>query len=121
MYHGILIDQEFINPSFPETFKVFAKKQDDDWRIYGIEVEDSEIGKVINEVKKAMKQGTWYAHFYKKDKMWVVFKDATFQVRPEESTWNPIIEYGQKIGIPEEQLSFWPNRFQDERHYFLVS
>jgi hypothetical protein len=118
MYHGILIDQAFTDPSFPETFKVFAKKQSGSWKIYGVEIKDSEIGKAINGVKKAMKKGKWYCHFYKKDRMWVVFKDGTFQVRPDKSTWKAIVEYGQKLNIPEEQLDFWPNRFQDEIHYF---
>jgi len=121
MYHGILVDQEFTNPSFPETFKVFAKKQDVSWKIYGVEIEDSKLGKAINDVKKAMKQGNWYAHFYKDDALWVVFKDKTFRVKPDRSTWGLIIEYGRRLKIPEEQLDFWPNRFQDEQHYFVVS
>ncbi len=57
MYHGIIIDQEFTDKTYPKTFKQFAKKQDGSWGIYGVEIEDS-------------------------------------------------------------QLDFWPNRFQDEIHYF---
>ncbi len=48
MYHGIIIDQQFTNPKFSERFKIFAKKQDGDWGIYGIEVEDDEIEEVIS-------------------------------------------------------------------------
>jgi len=121
MYHGILIDQEFSDPSFPETFKVFAKKQDGDWKIYGVEVEDSKIGRVINGVRKNMREGGWYCHFYKENTLWVVFKDKTFRVTPDKSTWKLIIEYGEKLKIPKEQLDFWPNRFQDEQHYFVAS
>ncbi len=118
MYHGILIDQEFANPSFPETFEVFAKKKDDSWKIYGVEVENSKISKAINETKKAMKKGKWYCHFYNKDVLWVVFKDKTFRVKSDKSTWKPIIKYGRQLNISQEQLDFWPNRFQDEIHYF---
>ena len=34
MYHGIIIDQEFTDKAFPESFKVFAKKQDGTCAIY---------------------------------------------------------------------------------------
>lgn len=27
----------------------------------------------------------------------------------------------EKLNIPEKQLDFWPNRFQDELHYFSTS
>ncbi|HCC42030.1 hypothetical protein A2473_01375 [candidate division WWE3 bacterium RIFOXYC2_FULL_42_13] len=118
MYHGIIIDQEFTDQLFPNTFKVFAEKKDGSWTIYGVEIEDSKLGKAINDVKNAMKQGNWYAHFYKGGALWVVFKDKTFRVKPDKSTWGPIIEYGQRLKIPEEQLDFQPNRFQDEQHYF---
>ncbi len=68
-----------------------------------------------------MQQNTksgWYGHFYNDQELIVVFKDQVFKVAPHKSTWTPIIEYGQTLGIPEDQLDFWPNRFQDEIHYF---
>lgn len=55
---------------------------------------------------------------YNDEKLIVVFKDRTFEIKPHESTWKPVKDYGSVLNIPEEQLDFWPNRFQDERHYF---
>lgn len=60
----------------------------------------------------------WYAHLYNDKKLIVVFKNKVFSVKPHLSFWKPILEYGKKLNIPEEQLDFWPNRFQDEKHYF---
>lgn len=120
MYHGIIIDQEFIDRIFPESLKQFAKKQDGSWGIYGIEVEDSQLEKVINEIQKNMKgDEAWYTHLYNDKQLIVVFKEKVFRVEPHISSWKPIIEYGKKLNIPKEQLDFWPNRFQDETHYFL--
>ena len=119
MYHGIIIDQEFKDPSFPKKFKVFAKKQDGSWGIYGVEIEDFKFEEMVKKVQENIKDDQlWYCHFYNDEKLIVVFKDRVFEVKPSSSSWNPIIEYGRKLNIPEEQLDFWPNRFQDEIHYF---
>ena len=119
MYHGILIDQEFINKAFPENFKLFAKKQDGSWGIYGIEIEDPKLEESIRKIQKEMKDTEpWYAHLYNDKQLIVIFKNTVFRVDPHISSWNPIIEHGRKLDIPVEQLDFWPNRFQDEHHYF---
>lgn len=119
MYHGIIIDQEFTDQSFPNTFKVFAKKQDGSWEIYGIEVEDSQLEESIKKIQDSMKgDEPWYAHFYNDRQLVVIFKDNVFRVEPHISSWKSIVDYGRKLNIPEEQLDFWPNRFQDEIHYF---
>lgn len=119
MYHGILIDQSFKEPSFVNTFKLFNKKQDGSWGIYGVEVEDSQIDKEISEIQSNMKDDqNWYAHFYNDKELIVVFKKKVFRVTPDESTWRPFVDYGKELNIPEEQLNVNPSRFQDETHYF---
>lgn len=127
MYHGIIIDQEFTDKAFLESFKVFAKKQDGSWGIYGVEVEDSQLEEAIKNIQENMKvDQPWYTHFYSEasssayndEKLIVVFKNKTFEIAPHESSWEPVKKYGRELNIPEEQLDFWPNRFQDERHYF---
>lgn len=119
MYHGIIIDQEFADKVFPESFKVFAKKQDGSWGIYGVEIEDSDLPETIKRIQANMKSDTpWYAHLYNDKELVVIFKDKIFKVTPHADSWKPISDYGRDLNIPEEQLDFWPNRFQDERHYF---
>lgn len=121
MFHGIIIDQEFVDKSLPETFKVFARKQDGSWGIYGIESEDSKLEETIKIIQENIKTDQpWYAHFYNDEKLIIVFKNKVFEINPHEGSWEPIKGYGRKLNIPVEQLDFWPNRFQDERHYFSV-
>lgn len=122
MYHGILVDQEFENPNFPERFKIFSTKQDGSWKIYGIEIDDADVQGAIKEIQKNMKSDQpWYAHLYNDEELIVIFKNKIFNVKPYKSTWKEIIEYGKAFNIPEKQLDFWPNRFQDEEHYFNKS
>jgi len=119
MYHGIIIDQEFKDLSISKTFKVFAKKQSGSWGIYGIEVEDSQLEESIKRIQESMKEDeSWYAHLYNDEKLVVIFKNKVFEAKPHANSWKPIVDYGRELNIPEEQLDFWPNRFQDERNYF---
>jgi hypothetical protein len=119
MYHGIIVDQEFNDPSFCDSLKSFDKKKSGSWTLYGIEIEDSQVENTIYKIQQNMKiDEPWYAHLYNDGKLIVIFKDRVFDVKPHVSTWQSIIEYGRKLNIPEEQLDFWPNRFQDEKHYF---
>lgn len=119
MYHGIIIDQEFTDKAFPESFKIFAIKQDGTWEIYGIEVEDSQLEESIKRIQENMREDEpWYAHLYNNEKLIVIFKNKVFEVKPHAESWKLIVDYGRELNIPEEQLDFWPNRFQDERHYF---
>ncbi len=118
MYHGIIIDQQFMDIGFPNKFKIFSEKVDGDWHIYGIEIGDSEITNTISTIQEATKVGTWYAHFYNEENLIIVFKDRIFMVKPDKSTWKPAVDFGIQLGIPHEQLIFNPVRFEDETAYF---
>jgi hypothetical protein len=119
MYHGIIIGQEFTDKFFPNTFKIFDQKQDGGWIIYGIEIEDQKLDEAIVQVQNNLKiDQPWYAHLYNDHSLIVIFKGKVFKVNPHVSSWKPIIDYGTELNIPKEQLDFWPNRFQDEIHYF---
>lgn len=60
----------------------------------------------IDNVHSHLKPG-WYVHFWKKDKMIVLFKDKKFILDiNNKNTWKKAIEYGLSIGIPLEQLDF---------------
>ncbi len=122
MYHGIIIDQEFTDKTFPGSFKQFAIKKDGSWKIFGIEIEDSQLEGTISKIQENMKEDQpWYAHLYNDEHLIVIFKNKVFKVEPHNSSWEPIIEYGKRLKVPKEQLDFWPNRFQDEQHYFVTS
>lgn len=60
----------------------------------------------------------FYNHIYDDELLIVIFKDKVFHISSHSSSWDEIIKFGNNHGIPKEQLDFWPNRFQDEHHYF---
>jgi hypothetical protein len=121
MYHGIILDMAFNDTSYPKKLKLFAKRKSSSngWILYGIEIADDKFDKTIKEIQTNMKSDKpYYSHFYNDEIMIVIFKGKLFKVKPHISTWSPVIKYGKTLGIPAEQLDFWPNRFQDEIHYF---
>jgi len=122
IYHGILLDLEFAEEKFVEkNFHIFAKRKSkiNPWVLYGVEVDASQKDEIVQKIQDNMKSDKpYYAHLYNDRELMVIFKDKIFSVTPHISTWDEIISYGKKLNIPSEQLDFWPNRFQDERHYF---
>lgn len=118
-FHGILVDAAFTEPSFPESFRCFAHEQSGTWGLFGIIVPRSELEDAIAGIQAHMrKDQPFYAHLYDDETLVVIFKERCFRVTPHRSTWAEIEQYGRGIAIPAEQLDFWPNRFQDEPHYF---
>jgi len=121
IWHGILIDKAFVDPAFPETFVLFAKEKDDpiDWNLYGVEVAGDELEAQILRIQAATRNDKiFYSHLYDDQELIVIFKRKIFRVGCNSSTWGPVVDFGAALGIPAEQLDFWPNRVQDERHYF---
>ncbi len=49
----------------------------------------------------------WYAHFWKSDKIVVVYNDAQSELdKGDRSTWKEAIDHGRAQGIPEDELDF---------------
>ena len=73
------------------------------WHIYWISCDEAEI----EQIQRELKPWRWYAHFWRGDRMVVIYCDARFEVhRSDRSTWTPAIEHGRGKGIPDEQLDF---------------
>jgi hypothetical protein len=72
------------------------------WHLYWIEVSDEEISRV-----QAGTRHGWYAHFWKGDRLLVVYDDARFGLdRHDQSTWQPAIDHGLGQGLRREWLDF---------------
>jgi hypothetical protein len=75
----------------------------DRWHIYSVEVTREQI----DGLRKHLKPGTWYMHFWNKQDLVVIFSDKIFEMNlHDKMTWRPAIEYGISRGIPETQLDF---------------
>jgi len=118
-FHGILVNMAFTDQSFPIQFKLFAKKHAGDWILYGVEISRESLDQSIAQIQAAMREDApFYAHLYDDEMLVVIFKDKIFKVKSHASSWDEILRFGKGLNIPMEQLDFWPNRFQDESHYF---
>lgn len=72
------------------------------WHIYRVRCDRKEI----NALQSYILRG-WYAHFWNKDKIIVVFNDKQFELaKNDRSTWKEAIEHGRAQGIPENELDF---------------
>lgn len=119
MFHGILLDVAFVDRHYPETFSIFAQKKVGDWGLYGIEVPRDDLENAVLSIQTHMRaDGYFYNHLYDDEVVIAVFKKRVFRATPHISSWRDIQHYGMTLDIPLEQLDFWPNRFQDEIHYF---
>ena len=121
MYHGIILDKEFKDSQFVNTFRIFNKRKstDSNWILFGIEVEDQKLSETINTIQENLKEDQpFYAHLYNNKKLTVIFKKKIFYITTDVSTWNEFVDYGKSLGIPEEQLKVFPIRFEDEENYF---
>ncbi len=118
-FHGILVDAAFTVKRFPESFGIFARKQVGDWTLFGVEIPREGLDQSIQSIQAAMRADEpFYGHLYDDEILIAIFKTRVFRVTPHRSSWDAIKGYGKSLNIPEEQLDFWPNRFQDEIHYF---
>ena len=72
------------------------------WHWYDVRCSRAEI----NALQPFILRG-WYAHFWKDNKMVVVYNDKQFELdKNDESTWKEAIEHGKAQGIPEKELDF---------------
>lgn len=121
MYHGIILDKEFKDSRFVNTFRIFNKRKsaDSNWMLFGIEVEDQKLSETINAIQENLREDKpFYSHLYNNEKLIVIFKKKIFYMTFNVSTWSEFINYGKSLGIPEEQLKVSPIRFEDEASYF---
>ncbi len=120
-YHGIILDAEFKDPQFVDHFQIFAKRRSrsNPWILYGVAVESNKIKETIKQVQQNLKSNEpYYAHFYRDNKLIIVFKKRVFYIKPDKSTWGQAQKYGCQLGIPEEQLNFFCVSFEREKEYW---
>ena len=121
LWHGILVDETLQSKDFLAGLELFAQRRSRvfSWTIFGVVVPNATLQSVIELTQRALKTGgSGYAHYYNDEEIVVVFSERVFRVGAHESTWRDVRAYGRQLDIPAAQLDFFPNRFQDETHYF---
>lgn len=72
------------------------------WHLYWVDVSDDEINRI-----QAGTRDAWYAHFWRGDRLLVVYDEARFSMhRHDQSTWQPAVDHGLQRGLRPEWLDF---------------
>ncbi len=78
------------------------EKPEERGQVYGVYATEDKIDYLSEHIKEG-----WYMHFWKDDKMIVIFKGKSFKFNfNDKSMWKPVVDYGLSLGIPKEQLGF---------------
>ena len=115
-FHAIIVDKSLKSLDILNNLNVLSEKGGD-WSLFKVSSTEDELFDTIRQLQSQMNDGKWYFHFYNRDgsKMIVVYKENIFETTNNPAKWSDILEYGKELGIPEEQLDFAPNRFEDEQ------
>jgi hypothetical protein len=72
------------------------------WHLYWVEVSAGEIDQI-----QAATRYAWYAHFWRDDRLLVVYDEARFELpRHDRAAWQPAIDHGLEQGLRREWLDF---------------
>ncbi|HEY5160559.1 MAG TPA: hypothetical protein VII83_05735 [Gaiellaceae bacterium] len=121
---GIVIEQSLTDPAFAETLDVVHTKRDPDssWVFLLVRVAPDRLSTELERIRQAIAiNEPWYAHFFCGDELVVVFVNAIFELSIDPMSWSPAIEHGLALGIPREQLDFWPRTPAQIEERFGVS
>lgn len=114
-YHGIIITEGLKGQSVLNKMKILGQKKGREWTLLRVGVSENKIDEVVGLVQKSLvTEPTFYAHFYREEKLIVVFPKKVFYLTPNKETWKSAIDYGKSVGVPEKELDFKPCRFEEE-------
>jgi hypothetical protein len=116
-YHGIIIRESLVDQSVLNVVRILGQRKGGEWTLLRVAVASRRIEGTINRMQQELKvvDGVpFYAHFYRKEELIVVFPRRVFRMKPERGTWGPAVSYGRSLGIPDDELDFNPCRFEDE-------
>jgi hypothetical protein len=107
-YRGIIIEESLVDNRTLNNITIIKmhistqENKMDRWHLLEVEIEDENIEKLSKEIIEG-----WYAHFWHGTDIIVIFKDKIIKFNYlDKKSWNEVLEYGNKLGIPNEQLDF---------------
>lgn len=105
LYEGVIITESLVDPNVVKGLTILQEEYDQEsgWHLVTVTATETKIGALAEQIK----DGPWYIHFWHGDDVIVVFQNKTFNMKHgDKTTWQPVVQYGQSIGIPPEQLDF---------------
>ena len=118
-YHGIIIQESLVDRSVLRNVRILGHEKGGEWTLLRVGVTSRGIATTIHRIQPRLRivdEVPFYAHFYRRDELIVVFPRRTFRLTPERATWGPAVRYGRSVGISEDELDFKPCRFEDETY-----
>jgi hypothetical protein len=118
-YHGIIVRESLHDPSVLDKFELLGSAQGEHWTLHRVGVTKEAFPILVDLVRRNLKVENgvpFYAHFYNREELVVVFPKRIFHVTPKMSSWAPVLTYALSAGIPAEQLDFKPCRVEDETY-----
>lgn len=116
-YHGIVIHESQKYKSIFKNLRILGERiaKDEKRTLYKIAVGAEGLENTILFLQNNMLPG-YYFHLYRNGELIVAFKEKIFRINTDKSTWKEAIEYGKSLGIPENQLDFFPCHIEDETY-----
>jgi hypothetical protein len=84
-----------------------------------VQIDENQLERLVKLVQTNLlieNNVPYYAHFYRKGELIVIFPERVFRLRPDKESWGPAVRYGKSLGISERELDFKPCRFEDETY-----
>jgi hypothetical protein len=123
-FFGIVIEQSLGDPAFAETLDVVQRKRDPDgsWVFLLVRIAPERLFTELERIRQAIASDQpWYAHFFSREQIAVIFSDAVICMTTDIASWKPAIDHGLARGIPTEQLDFWPHSAEQVEEMLGVS
>ncbi len=99
--------------------EILGIKRTGNWTLLRVGIGETRLRRLLGVVQRNLlteRSVPYYAHFYREGELIVVFPERTFHLKPDKSTWEPVVSYGRSMGIPEDELTFKPCKFEDETY-----
>lgn len=108
-YRGVIVREGLKDAQIIKQLEVLERKVTREvapvrrWHLYKVRVTRNEI-KMLG---KNLASPKWYMHFWQARRVIAVFHDKQFEFDYDDKTsWEPVIEHGLSLGIPQDQLDF---------------
>jgi hypothetical protein len=118
-YLGVVVRESLRDPV--RTPPVVASRRGTEWTLLLVRVPAEDLDHEVEALRSNLDRADcWYAHFFRRDELVVVFDDQVFRVSTDPSTWDAAVRHGRDRGVPEDELDFSPRTISGAEEEFGV-
>jgi len=122
-YLGIIIEKSLKETDVIKEFQIVGTRRKGSWNFLLVSVSEEKLEQQIRLLQQHMidiEEDCWYAHYFRKNELVVVYQDKVFRTSTSPETWQEVIQYGLDHGIPLEQLDFNPRTMEGAYGFFDI-